>query len=196
MTAPPGPWALSGECFVGVIRPGLAAELPIGVHAVPGPRLILGARYDQSPVGPYLELAVCEPARLGGRIGMCVTTMVVNTVEARRGGRANWGMPKELGTLDWSADDDDRTLTWAERGLTLRARPMGPPLPALVPFRSIQVGAGGPLSATARLRGRGRLARVAVGTAVDDPLAWTGGVHPGVIVSSARFVMGEACPAT
>jgi len=170
--------------------------LPSGVHAVPGLRLIIGARYDQSPVGPYLELAVCEPARLGGRIGMCVTTMVVNTVEARRGGRANWGMPKQLGTLDWLADGDDRTLTWAERGLTLRARPIGPPLPTLVPFRSIQVGSGGPLSATARLRGRGRLARVEVDMGANDPLAWTNGGHVGIIVSSARFVMGEACPAT
>jgi len=169
--------------------------LPTGLHAVPGPRLILGVHYDQSPVGPYLELAVCEPARLGGRLGMCVTTMVVNTVEARRSGQLNWGMPKALGTLDWSADGDVRTLTWAERGMTLRAKPVGPHLPALVPFRSIQVGADGPLSATARLRGRARLARVEVTTQGDDPLAWTSGSHPGAIVSSARFVMGEACPA-
>jgi len=195
VTVPQGPWTLSGECLVGVIRPGVATRLPTGIHAVPGLRLILGARYDQSPVGPYLELAVCEPARSGGRVGMCVTTMVVNTVDARRGGRVNWGMPKELGSLDWSTDGDARTLTWAERGLTVRARPMGPPLPALVPFRSIQLGVGGPLSAPARLRGRARLARVEVELEADDPLAWTGGGHAGVIVSSARFVMGEACPA-
>ncbi len=195
VNTPPGPWALSGECLVGVIRPGLAALLPTGLHAVPGPRLILGVRYDQSPVGPYLELAVCEPARSGGRIGMCVTTMVVSTVEARRGGRVNWGMPKALGTLDWSTDGEVRRLAWAERGLTLRATPVGPHLPALLPFRSIQVGSDGPLSATARLRGRARLARVEVVTEVDDPLAWMGGGHAGAIVSSARFVMGEACPA-
>jgi len=169
--------------------------LPCDLHAVPGPRLILGARYDQSPVGPYLELAVCEPARLGGRIGMCVTTMAVNTVEARRSGRLNWGMPKEMATLDWAADGDARIVSWAERGITIRAVPIGPTLPALMPFRSIQVGADGPLAATARLRGRARLARVEVQLADDDPLAWTGGGHAGVIVSSARFVMGEACPA-
>jgi len=174
----------------------MAARLPSDLHAVPGPRLIIGARYDQSPVGPYLELAVCEPARLGGRIGMCVTTMVVDTVEARRGGRANWGLPKALGTLGWTIDGDTRTLTWADRGITLRARAIGPPLPALVPFRSIQVGSDGPLSAPARLRGRARLARVEMETDVDDPLAWTAGTHAGAIVSSARFVMGEACPAT
>jgi len=156
--------------------------------------MIVGARYDQSPVGPYLELAVCEPARLGGRIGMCVTTMVVNSVEARRGGRANWGMPKVLGTLDWSIDGDVRILRWADRDLTLRATPIGPPLPALLPFRTVQGGSGGPAAATARLRGRARLARVEAAVGADDPLAWTAGTHLGTIVSSARLVMGEACP--
>jgi len=157
--------------------------------------MLVGARYDQSPVGPYLELAVCEPARLGGRIGMCVTTMVVNSVEARRGGRVNWGMPKELGTLDWSAEGDVRILHWAERDLTLRATPIGPPLPALVPFRAVQGGFDGPAAATARLRGRARLARVRAEVDADDPLAWAAGAHLGAIVSSARLVMGEACPA-
>ncbi|HEX3394592.1 MAG TPA: acetoacetate decarboxylase family protein [Acidimicrobiales bacterium] len=194
MSAPPGPWTLSGECLVGVVRPGSAAALPTGFHGLPGPRMIVGARYDQSPVGPYLELAVCEPARVGGRIGMCVTTMVVNSVEARRGGRSNWGMPKELGALDWSTDGDTRVLHWAERDLTLRATPIGPPLPALVPFRTIQGGLDGPLAAAAKLRGRGRLARVEADVDADDPLAWASGGHVGVIVSSARLVMGEACP--
>jgi len=155
--------------------------------------LVIGARYDQSPVGPYLELAVCEPARRGGHVGMCVTTMVVNSVEARRGGRVNWGMPKELGTLDWLVDGDARVLSWAERGVTLRATPVGPPLPLLLPFRTIQMGSDGAMATTARLRGRGRLARVEMATGHDDPLAWTAGGHPGAIVSSARLVMGEAC---
>lgn len=196
MAVPAGPWTLSGECLIGVLRPGLAAVLAEGLHALPGPRLVIGARYDQSPVGPYLELAVCEPARAGAHIGMCVTTMVVNTVEARRGGRVNWGMPKALGTLDWRSDGEARVLRWAERGVSLRATPVGPPLPALVPFRTIQMGSGGPLAATGRLRGRSRLARVEMVTDADDPLAWTAGGHPGAVVSSARLVMGEACPAT
>lgn len=191
---PAARWALSGECLVAVVRPGLATLLPPGLHAVPGPRLVLGARYDQSPVGPYLELAVCEPARIGARIGMCVTTMVVNTVEARRGGRVNWGLPKELGTLDWSEDGDVRILKWADRDMTLRATPVGPPLPTLVPLRLLQRMADEPMAAAARLKGRGRLARVEVELAADDPLAWIGGSHAGSVVSSARLVMGEALP--
>ncbi|MGI9022528.1 MAG: hypothetical protein ACR2HV_04730, partial [Acidimicrobiales bacterium] len=77
MDTPAGPWALCGECVVAAIRPGTATVLPEGVHAVPGPRLMLAARYDQSQVGPSLALAVCEPARVGARFGLCVTTMVV-----------------------------------------------------------------------------------------------------------------------
>jgi len=157
---------------------------------------VLGARYDQSPVGPYLELAVCEPARIGARIGLCVTTMVVNTVAARRGGRVNWGLPKELGTLDWSEEDETRTLHWAERGLTLRATPGGPFMPARMPFRLLQRVADEPVTATARLKGRGQVARVVVDVAPDDPLVWAGGGHAGSVVSSACLVMGEAVPVT
>ncbi len=192
MDAPAAPWALSGECVAATVRPGTGAVLPPGVHAVPGPRLVLGARYDQSPVGPYLELAVCVPARIGARVGLCVTTMVVNTVDARRGGRVNWGLPKELGTLDWSEDGETRILHWAERDLTLRGSPIGPPMPTFVPFRLLQRAADEPVTATARLKGRGRLARVVVEVAADDPLAWAGGTHAGTVVSSACLAMGEA----
>ncbi|HEX2064361.1 MAG TPA: hypothetical protein VHE80_08065, partial [Acidimicrobiales bacterium] len=50
--------------------------------------------------------------------------------ESRRAGRANWGLPKELGTLEWLHDGDARVLRWIERDLVVRASPAGPPLPA------------------------------------------------------------------
>ena len=192
MDPPAPPWALSGECLVAAVRPGFSPVLPLGLHAVPGPRLVLAARYDQSPVGPYLEVAVCEPARQGARVGLCVTTMVVNTVEARRGGRVNWCLPKELGTLDWSQEGETRIVRWAERELTLRATPVGPALPTFVPFRLLQSGADEPTNAIARLKGRGRIARVEVEVPEGDPLAWSAGAHAGTVVSSARLVMGAA----
>ena len=49
------------------------------------------------------------------RIGICVTTMVVTSVDARLGGRVNWGFPKELGTVSWLEEGDDRILRWEER---------------------------------------------------------------------------------
>ena len=193
MDAPPGPWSLAGEFVVAVVR-GRASgsSLPAELHRVPGPGLLLAARYDESPVGPYLELATSEPARLGTRVGMCVTTMVVTTPEARLGGRANWGLPKELGTLDWSSDGDARVVRWLERDVVVRATPIGPPLPTLVPFRTLQRRFDGPVASTARVSGRARTARVEVSVAPGDPWLPLAGTHLGAVFSSARLVMGEA----
>jgi len=196
--APAGPWSLAGEFVVGVMRSRATdPALPPDLHRVPGPCLLMAARYDDSPVGPYLELAVSEPARLGARLGMCVTTMVVNTAEARHGGRANWGLPKELGTLDWSNEGDTRVLRWLERDVVVRATPIGPPLPTFMPFRTLQHRGDGPVCATAQVRGRGRTAKVALSVPADDPWAARAGTHLGAVISSARLVMGEAeawCP--
>ncbi|MGI9032819.1 MAG: acetoacetate decarboxylase family protein [Acidimicrobiales bacterium] len=191
MDVPP-PWGLGGECLVGMVRHRSASDLPCGLARVPGLSLVVGARYDRSPVGPYLELAVGEPARSGVRVGMCVTTMVVTTADARHAGRSKWGMPKVLGDLTWDNDGETRVLRWDERGLVLRATPVGPPLPILVPFRSLQRRGDGLVSATASLRGLARLARVDVEVAEIDPLAWLEGRHVGAVVGSARLAMGEA----
>ena len=191
----PRPWRLSGECIVALARGGGRREpLPPGIDPLPGPCLVLGAQYDESPVGPYRELAVAEPARLGARVGMCVTTMVVTTAESRRAGRANWGLPKELGTLEWLHDGDARVLRWLERDLVVRATALGLPLPTLVPFRTLQRRTDGPVSALARVRGLARPAKVEVTVPEGDPLAWLAGGHLGTVLSSARLVMGDACP--
>ncbi|HEX2273912.1 MAG TPA: acetoacetate decarboxylase family protein [Acidimicrobiales bacterium] len=197
MDAPPGPWSLAGELVVALVRgrpQGLS--LPAELHRVPGPGLLVAARYDESPVGPYLELALSEPARLGARLGMCVTTMVVTTSESRLGGRANWGFPKELGTLEWSGEGAARVLRWQERGIVVRGTPMGPPLPTLAPTRMLQRRADGPVAAAARLGGRARTAKVEVSVPEGDPWTAICGAHLGAVVSGARLVMGEARPAT
>ena len=194
--APPGPWSLAGEFVVALVRARPSGPtMPPGVHRVPGPNLVVGARYDDSPVGPYLELALSEPARVGARLGMCVTTMVVTTSESRRGGRANWGFPKELGTLDWSCEGDTRVLRWHEREIVVRATPIGPPLPTLVPSLMLQRRADGPVAASARLSGRARTAKVEVSVADGDPWTPVAGRHLGAVVTGGRLVMGEARPA-
>jgi hypothetical protein len=124
---------------------------------------------------------------------MCVTTMVVTTAESRRAGRANWGLPKELGTLEWLHDGDARVLRWIERELVVRATPLAPPLPTLVPFRTVQRRADGPVSALARVRGLARPAKLEVTVPEGDPLTWLAGGHLGTVLSSARLVMGHAC---
>lgn len=154
-----------------VRRRGLPRALPDGVAPLPGPLVVVAARYDGSPVGPYLEFAVAEPARLGPRPGWCVTTMAVDLPEARTGGRLNWGYPKELASLTWSAADGMSTLRWVERGIVISGTPTKLVAPVLVPLRMVQRRNDGPVVVPGGLRGVARLARLSVEIPDDDPLA-------------------------
>jgi hypothetical protein len=193
VTAPVAPWALAGETIVTLARCSPApSELPAGLACIPGPLLIVANRYTDSPVGPYLELAVGRPARLGLRPGWCFTTMVVDRPEARLGGRLNWGFPKELGRLVWAQDGDERELRWADRDVCVRGVPTKVVFPVLLPVRSLQRRGDGPVVVPARVRGRGRLARVTVYAPTGDPLAPAAGTHLGVHVAGMRFVVRPA----
>ena len=167
-------------------------ELPGDLRSLPGLSLVTAARFEHSPVGPYHELAVSRPARLGARPGMCVTTMVVDSHESRVGGRQNWGFPKELGTLHWEVSGDERSLTWEERKVQVRAVPGGPSLPVLVPMRALQRRADGMVLVPGRLRGLARLSRVEIETRDDDPLAGLAGPHRGLVISGLKLVVDPA----
>ena len=167
-------------------------ELPDELRRIPGPCSITAARYDDSPVGPYRELAVGVPARLGARLGLCITTMAVTSVDSRLGGRMNWGFPKELGTLVWVDEGDDRVLEWRERDIVVWATPVGPPLPVLLPLRALQRRADGLVSVRGHAKGRGRVARVEIEVPEDDPLAGLAGRHRGLMVAGMRLVVHPA----
>jgi len=188
------PWVLTGSSIVGLARcPAVLGAVPPGVQRVPGPALVVAVRYDGSPVGPYLELAVGEPARLGLRVGWCMTTMVVDSADSRVDGRANWGFPKEVGTLVWDdAGDGARSLRWVERSITVTGTPARVRLPVLVPVRALQRRSDGPVVVPGRLRGLARLASVTVDAPADDALAPLTGRHRGMVVDSTRFVVRPA----
>lgn len=154
-----------------VRRAGLRRSLPDGIAPLPGPVAFVAARYDGSPVGPYLELAVAEPARLGPRPGWCVTTMAVDVPEARAGGRLNWGYPKELAQLSWTTCDGVSTLRWCERDIAVSGTPTRWRAPVLVPMRNVQRRADGPVVVPGGLRGMARTARFTIEIPDDDPLA-------------------------
>lgn len=172
----------------------VSVRLPAGLSRLPGPALVMAVRYAASPVGPYVELAVAEPARLGLRVGMCVTAMVVTSPDSRVGGIVNWGFPKELGTLAWAPVGDGIELTWKERDVRVTSRPYGRrALPALVPMRTLQRRADGPVVVPGRVRGWARVARVSVSVADDtDPLAVYAGAHWGVQVGGLSLRMDAA----
>jgi hypothetical protein len=182
-----------GECVVGVVRRRkLSSRLPAGIHRLPGPCVVAAVRYSDSPVGPYFELAIGEPARLGTRPGLCMTTMVVTNAEARVGGRLNWGFPNEVASLRWRSVDDEREVVWEDRGIVVRGRPLGRPVPMLVPLRALQRRGDGLVVVPGRLRGRAHLARVEMEVPDDDPLAPLAGPHRGVLLTGMRFVIAPA----
>jgi hypothetical protein len=187
------PWTLTGESIVALARcRDSLGPLPPELRPMPGPVLVVGVHYDGSPVGPYLELGIGEPARLGARLGWCFTTMVVDSPDSRTDGRANWGFPKELGTLTWDRDGDERELHWAERQLVVRGRPTALRAPMLVPVRALQRRGDGPVVVPGRLRGLARYAHVDVEVATGDPFAPLAGRHRGATVDSMRFVVRPA----
>lgn len=192
MTAPHAPWKLTGDCVVGLARRPRGGVLPDGLRPFMGPAIVIAARYQESPVGPYSEMIVAEPARLGLRPGLCATTAVVDSPDARVGGRLNWGFPKELGTLVWDRDGDERQLRWVERGMVVCGRKSGPTLPMLLPARNLQRRSDGPVVVPATVRGRGHVARVNVELGDNDPLVWLAGPHRGLVVDGLHFTLDPA----
>ncbi len=187
------PWTLTGESIVALARRReVLGPLPPELRRMPGLVLVVAVRYDGSPVGPYLELAIGEPARLGARLGWCFTTMVVDSAESRTDGRANWGFPKDLGTLTWDRDGDMRELRWAERQVVVRGVPARLRAPMLVPVRALQRRGDGPVVVPGRLRGLARYAHVDVEVPADDVLATLGGRHRGATVDGMRLVVRPA----
>jgi hypothetical protein len=193
VSAPVAPWGLTGESLVALARfRGVPGELPAGVARLPGPVVVMANRFTDSPVGPYLELVVACPARMGTRPGWCVTTAVVDSPDAKVGGRLNWGFPTELGRLLWRHDGDERELRWVDRDVCVRGIPRPTPLPMLLPMRALQRRGDGPVVVPARLRGRAHLARVHVYVPREDPLTGLAGEHRGLHLSGMRFVVKPA----
>ncbi|HVF14838.1 MAG TPA: acetoacetate decarboxylase family protein, partial [Acidimicrobiales bacterium] len=147
-------WTGTGECLVCVVwRPGAKSSLPTGLHHVPGPHLVVAANYLTSPVGPYLELAVAQPARHGTRVGMCVTTMGCGSSAACEAGLERWGFPKRSAGLGWTEDGSELVVRWEDRGIVVRAAARARTVPAILPYNSLQRRADGPVWVTGRLRG-------------------------------------------
>lgn len=193
MGSPDAPWHLSGEIVVGVIR-GVRTPLPrpVGVSPLPGPILVWAAHWAQTPVGPYSELGVAAPSRLGPRPGMCVVMAVVTSAQARMTGRLAWGFPSELGDLRWAPLGVERCLAWPDRGIELRATPHQRGLPFALALRSPQRRGDGPVVVPSRVRGWIRRADIALVAPEEDPLAPLAGIHTGFLVSGRRVILHAA----
>ncbi|MGI8684194.1 MAG: acetoacetate decarboxylase family protein [Acidimicrobiales bacterium] len=192
------PWLLHGEGMLAWVagRPARPLVLPPGLFPLPGPAAVVAMRYDDTPVGPYIELSVAVPARLGLRPGLCTVAMVVTSSDALAECRRSWGLPAELGDLRWSAGAGaagDRTVAWEARGLVFTGHAYGPSVLApVVPVRSVAWRPTGAVVLARRMRARVRPARCVIEVRADDDLSWLAGHHPGMDLAGARIVAQAA----
>ena len=188
---PAAPWSLSGEVVVALVsRPtGEAGVLPAGLKPLPGPAVLWAGHWAQTPVGPFTELALAVPARLGLRPGLCITMSVVNNADARLAGRLGWGMPRDLGSLRWLALGSQRTLRWTERDLEVRAEIRPGAGPFTKALRGLQGRSDGPVIVPARLTGWIRRARVTIDVEAGDGLEPLAGSRRGWVVSGRSLVL-------
>lgn len=193
MTAPPhAPWALRGEALVCLVRKRPAASLPEEIRPAPGPTAVAAVRYTDSPVGPFLQLMVMVPARLGGHVGWTAVTAVVDRPDALVGLRMNWGVPATVGELRWFARDGVRQLLWEDRDLSVKARGRGIGVPMVMPHRMVQVRGDGPVVVPDRLWGLFRPAVVTVEMSRRDGLDGLAGRHLGATVDGVHRTMAPA----
>lgn len=152
---PPPPWRLRGSVVLipAWIPPARAApwlDTDVTAIALPGGRglggVLLGL-YGEGSTLRYAELiAFCALAPTG----WVVSHIVVDDAASVAGGRAVWGLPKELAAFRWRAGEID-----VRQGevLLLRARLEWPrvrlPFAALAPFLG-RDSAGAPLASVAR----------------------------------------------
>ncbi|MGW3632165.1 acetoacetate decarboxylase family protein [Streptomyces sp. NPDC005122] len=103
---PDEPWHLAGQMYVSLwLVP--RAELP---SVVPGTRPLTAAGrglvgaawvvYENDSVLHYNELLRAVLMRDGARLRVCITDIWVDSEASMAGGRALWGIPKEMATFE------------------------------------------------------------------------------------------------
>jgi len=104
---PPPPWALRGTGYVLLywfqryeFRLKAFTQPALSDHWRGGLGALVWMDYRQSPVGPYREILFI-PGRFAfnGRRDWSISRIYVETLASVIGGRANWGIPKDLATF-------------------------------------------------------------------------------------------------
>jgi hypothetical protein len=107
---PPQPWDLRGQLWLSVFAvpraelPALPGPLAAAVRPMPfGRHALVGAawvRYEPGGVLHYRELLAAVLVHERRRPRVSITDIWVDSVESRDGGRALWGIPKDLADLE------------------------------------------------------------------------------------------------
>jgi hypothetical protein len=121
-TFPPEPWDLRGQLHASAFLVPLhevPVDLPPGCRPVRVGRMgvvaAIWVNYEPGGVMQYRELMTTLLVRHGRRLLPTITHIWVDSPSSRDGGRALWGIPKELATFDFdgtefAAHDDEGPL--------------------------------------------------------------------------------------
>ncbi|BCB90485.1 acetoacetate decarboxylase family protein [Phytohabitans suffuscus] len=204
MSYPPEPWHLRGRMYVSIWPvpraqlPPLPATLAAEVRplTVAGRGLVGTAWVDYGPGGvlEYRELLRAVLVRRAGRPLVSIVDIWVDSPASRDGGRALWGIPKELATFDF--DDRDGGLDARAGGIAGARLADGLRLPGRWPAGFSVVQALGDRTRTTPVRARTcvHLAKAAWRVGPDGPLAHLAGRRPLLTVAlrDFRLVFGRA----
>ncbi|WP_020672771.1 acetoacetate decarboxylase family protein [Amycolatopsis nigrescens] len=195
---PAEPWHLAGQAYLSVWRvpPAELPALPAGLRPVrvAGSAFVVTAWIDYQPPGQlsYHELLATVAVRGGWRPTGSITEIWVDSATSMAGGRALWGIPKDLAALDFR---HGRTFTaaagtdteWiATAAFTRRAgAPVAPP----TGFRIAQTLHGALKYSPVRARARPHFAVANWNINPDGPLGYLTGRTPLLSVCLRDFTL-------
>lgn len=199
MGYPPEPWHLRGRMHVSVWAlpvaqvPPIPPELATAVRVVTiGSRAFIGTAwvaYEPGGDMSYNELLAAVLVRAGLRPRVTITHIWVDSIDSRDGGRALWGIPKELATFALTAHDaradTPETPLAASTWPTSRRLPMRWP----ISFRVTQAMAGVPKTTVVRAKARVGFAAVTWHLPTASPLSFLTGRKPLLSVVASDFRM-------
>lgn len=142
------PWHLQGQGLILILKKSSLSQASFGFDGgvdsadLSGKtRFLMIVDYQHSPCGSYQELLLIPgKVNFGGKKRWSISDIWVSSQESVDGGKANWGIPKQLGTFQRLETDRVTEEGWSKRIcdhkgevlLELAFQPMGPSLP----FRS------------------------------------------------------------
>jgi hypothetical protein len=214
---PPAPWDLRGQLYLSVFAvprttlPALPGPLAAAVRPIPiGRHALVGAawvRYEPGGVLHYHELLSAVLVHEKQRPRVSIAEIWVDSVESRDGGRALWGIPKDLADLQLRTSPGGDVVAAASTGPEPGDRPapigsasfrQGLRLPGRWPTPLSVAQALGEAVVRTPVRGRAGL-RLGGGTwrvEAGGPLGYLAGRRPLLTVTLTDFRLRFGAPAT
>lgn len=192
---PPEPWRLRGRMYLSVFLVPLPTlpPLPAAVRRAARPvtvagRAVVGAawvRYEPGGTLSYRELLSVILVHERGRPAVTIVDIWVDDVRSRDGGRALWGIPKELADISVERDGAAGAADTPIAAARIRARRW----PGRWPFAFTVIQAVGAGVRRSPVRGRAGLGPAAATwrPAPDGPLGYLAGRRPLVTVALHDF---------